>query len=64
MCGVGYLLEDTGCGIRQEGLGKIFEDFRQVNFKKNRSVDTEINFAEASPLGQKFSPPSHKLREV
>ena len=34
-----FRVEDTGCGIRQEDLGKIFEDFRQVDAKRNRSVE-------------------------
>ena len=34
-----FRVEDTGCGIRQEDLQKIFEDFRQVDSKKNRSVE-------------------------
>lgn len=33
-----FHVEDTGCGIREEDLGKIFEDFRQVNSKRNRSA--------------------------
>ena len=34
-----FCVEDTGCGIREEDLGKIFEDFRQVDSKRNRSVE-------------------------
>ena len=34
-----FRVEDTGCGIREEDLGKIFEDFRQVDSKRNRSVE-------------------------
>lgn len=34
-----FCVKDTGCGIRQEDLGKIFEDFRQVDSKRNRSVE-------------------------
>lgn len=34
-----FRVEDTGCGIREEDLTKIFEDFRQVDSKKNRSVE-------------------------
>lgn len=34
-----FQVEDTGCGIRKEDLGKIFEDFRQVDSKRNRSVE-------------------------
>lgn len=34
-----FQVEDTGCGIRKEDLGKIFEDFRQVDSKRNRSAE-------------------------
>ncbi|NBH70901.1 response regulator [Clostridiaceae bacterium] len=34
-----FCVEDTGCGIREEDLPKIFEDFRQVDSKRNRSVE-------------------------
>ena len=34
-----FQVEDTGCGIQKEDLGKIFEDFRQVDSRKNRSVE-------------------------
>ena len=34
-----FHVEDTGCGIREEDLGKIFEDFRQVDSKRNRSAE-------------------------
>lgn len=34
-----FHVEDTGCGIREEDLDKIFEDFRQVDSKRNRNAE-------------------------
>lgn len=34
-----FRIEDTGCGIREEDMEGIFEDFRQVDSKRNRSVE-------------------------
>ena len=34
-----FRIEDTGCGIRAEDIEGIFEDFRQVDSKRNRSVE-------------------------
>ncbi len=32
-------IKDTGCGIREEDLEKIFENFSQVDARQNRSVE-------------------------
>ncbi len=34
-----FRVEDTGCGIKEEDLARIFEDFRQVDSKRNRTVE-------------------------
>ncbi len=34
-----FRVEDTGCGIKEDDLGKIFEDFRQVDSKRNRTAE-------------------------
>lgn len=34
-----FRVEDTGCGIREKDLGKIFDDFKQVDSKRNRSAE-------------------------
>lgn len=34
-----FRIEDTGCGIREEDLKKIFDNFKQVDSRRNRSVE-------------------------
>lgn len=34
-----FSVEDTGCGIKDADLKKIFEDFRQLDSKRSRSVE-------------------------
>ena len=33
------LVEDTGIGIRQEDMGKLFQSFQQLDSKRNRNVE-------------------------
>ena len=34
-----FQVQDTGCGIREEDLEKIFENFKQIDSKRNRSAE-------------------------
>lgn len=34
-----FRIEDTGCGIHEEDLKSIFENFKQVDSKRNRAVE-------------------------
>lgn len=34
-----FKVKDTGCGIKPENLESIFEDFKQVDSKRNRNVE-------------------------
>lgn len=34
-----FRIEDTGCGIKKEDIKGIFENFRQLDSKRNRSVE-------------------------
>lgn len=34
-----FRIEDTGCGIRKEDLKEIFDNFKQVDSKRNRTVE-------------------------
>ena len=55
-----FRVEDSGCGIREEDLNKIFEDFRQVDSKKNRSVEgTGLGLAIVKHLVELMGVSSH-----
>ncbi len=34
-----FRIEDTGCGIREEDLKEIFDNFKQVDSRRNRAVE-------------------------
>lgn len=34
-----FRIEDTGCGIREEDVGAIFDNFKQVDSRRNRTVE-------------------------
>ncbi len=34
-----FRVEDTGCGIREEDFERIFENFKQIDSKRNRSAE-------------------------
>ncbi len=34
-----FQVQDTGCGIREEDIEKIFENFKQIDSKRNRSAE-------------------------
>lgn len=34
-----FRVEDTGCGIREEDIERIFENFKQLDSKRNRSAE-------------------------
>lgn len=36
---VSFRISDTGCGIKPEDMEKIFEDFKQLDTKRNRGVE-------------------------
>ncbi len=36
---VSFRIEDTGCGIKQEDYQKIFDNFKQVDSKRNHNVE-------------------------
>lgn len=52
-----FHVEDTGCGIREEDLGKIFEDFRQVDSKRNRSAGAGLGLAIVKQLVELMEAP-------
>ncbi len=39
MAMLSFRIEDTGCGIKEENLEEIFDNFKQVDSKRNRAVE-------------------------
>ena len=39
MDAIEYLVEDTGCGIREEDMDKLFSDYGRLELERNRNVE-------------------------
>ena len=39
MDAIEYIVEDTGCGIKQEDMDKLFDSYERVNLERNRRVE-------------------------
>lgn len=39
MDAIEYIVEDTGCGIKQEDMDKLFDSYGRVNLERNRRVE-------------------------